>query len=402
MILMEGKGDSLGILRYIRKLGRMGVGTMLLAVCLSLSSMTSVRAATAEPDIQAQAAILIDADTGRVLWSKNGEERHYPASMTKMMTCLLGIQLLPPDAKITISQAAASTEDLPLHIARGDVLTSEELMRGMMMVSDNGAAVAIAEHIDGSAAVFAERMNEKAQELGMVNTHFANPNGLTDPNHYSTPHDMARLAQYAMKNPVFRDFVRQKERRVTWIAPAGKTLLAENTNELLGRYEGITGIKTGWTSAAGGCLAASAERQGVHLIAVLMKAPSEDARFPEMRAILDYGFANVTLAKGPTAKEASRHVWVKDGTQARTVVRPATDIEYPLLPGEEASHVKVNYDVPKVIDAPLTAGTKVGSAILTYDGEEIGRVDMVAEAVPEGFSIGSWLVGLLEGPLSWF
>ena len=113
---MEGKGDSLGILRYIRKLGRMGVGTMLLAVCLSLSSMTSVRAATAEPDIQAEAAILIDADTGRVLWSKNGEERHYPASMTKMMTCLLGIQLLPPDAKITISQAAASTEDLPLHV----------------------------------------------------------------------------------------------------------------------------------------------------------------------------------------------------------------------------------------------------------------------------------------------
>lgn len=140
----------------------------------------------------------------------------------------------------------------------------------------------------------------------------------------------------------------------------------------------------------------------MHLIAVLMKAPSEDARFPEMRAILDYGFANVTLAKGPTAKEASHHVWVKGGTQARTVVRPATDIEYPLLPGEEASHVKVNYDVPKVIDAPLTAGTKVGSAILTYDGEEIGRVDMVAEAVPEGFSIGSWLVGLLEGPLSWF
>mgnify|MGYP000104835938 CR=1 FL=1 len=100
--------------------------------------------------------------------------------------------------------------------------------------------------------------------------------------------------------------------------------------------------------------------------------------------------------------ETKGWVWVKGGTQARTVVRPATDIEYPLLPGEEASHVKVNYDVPKVIDAPLTAGTKVGSAILTYDGEEIGRVDMVAEAVPEGFSIGSWLVGLLEGPLSWF
>lgn len=384
---MEGKGDSLRILPHIHKIGLV----FLLALAVVLPSVARMgEAAAAESDIQAEAAILIDADTGRVLWSKNGEERHYPASMTKMMTCLLGIQLMPPDAKVTISQAAASTEDLPLHIARGDVLTAEELMRGMMMVSDNGAAVAIA-----------ERMNEKAQEIGMRDTHFANPNGLTDPNHYSTPHDMARLAQYAMKNPVFRDFVRQKERRVTWIAPSGKSLLAKNTNELLGRYEGMTGIKTGWTSAAGGCLAASAERQGVHLIAVLMKAPDETTRFSDMRKILDYGFASVTLVKGPTIKEASRHVWVKDGTAARTVVRPATDIEYPLLPGEEASHVKVTYDVPAVISAPVASGQVVGRAILTYDGEEIGRVDMVADDVPEGFSLGSWLVGLFERPLSW-
>lgn len=161
---MEGKGDSLRILPHIHKIGLV----FLLALAVVLPSVARMgEAAAAEPDIQAEAAILIDADTGRVLWSKNGEERHYPASMTKMMTCLLGIQLMPPDAKVTISQAAASTEDLPLHIARGDVLTAEELMRGMMMVSDNGAAVAIAEHIDGSAAVFAERMNEKAQEIGM-------------------------------------------------------------------------------------------------------------------------------------------------------------------------------------------------------------------------------------------
>ena len=255
--------------------------------------------------------------------------------------------------------------------------------------------------VTNSVDAFVKRMNEKAQEIGMRDTHFANPNGLTDPNHYSTPHDMARLAQYAMKNPVFRDFVRQKERRVTWIAPSGKSLLAKNTNELLGRYEGMTGIKTGWTSAAGGCLAASAERQGVHLIAVLMKAPDETTRFSDMRKILDYGFASVTLVKGPTIKEASRHVWVKDGTAARTVVRPATDIEYPLLPGEEASHVKVTYDVPAVISAPVASGQVVGRAILTYDGEEIGRVDMVADDVPEGFSLGSWLVGLFERPLSW-
>ncbi len=355
-----------------------------------------------EPAIKAEAAILIDADTGRVLWSKNGEERHFPASMTKMMTALLGISLLPPDANITISENAANTEDTPLHIAKGDVITSEELLRGMMMMSDNGAAVAVAEQIDGSTALFADRMNEKAAEIGMKDTHFANPNGLTDPNHYSTPHDMARLAQYGMKNPVFRDFVRQKELQISWLSPAGKTILAENTNELLGNYEGITGIKTGWTKAAGGCLAASAERNGVHLIAVVMKSPTEDERFADMRQILDYGFQNVTLTNGPTTKEASRHVWVKGSANSRVRVHPATDIDFPLLPGEDAKKFSVRYEVQRVLAGPLYAGQVVGRAVITYDGEEVGSVDMTADEAPAGFSIGSWLVGLFERPLSWF
>ncbi len=379
---------------------------MLLAVLMALPvlSFLSARAyaAEGEPDIKAEAAILIDADTGRVLWSKNGEERHYPASMTKMMTALLGISLLPPDAKITISADAANTEDTPLHIAKGDVLTSEELLRGMMMVSDNGAAVAVAEQIDGSTSLFADRMNEKAKELGMNDTHFANPNGLTDPNHYSTPHDMVRLAQYGMKNPVFRDFVRQKELQIAWLSPSGKTLLAENTNELLGNYEGITGIKTGWTSAAGGCLAASAERGGVHLIAVLMKAPTEEDRFLDMRKILDYGFASVTLVNGPTTKDASCHVWVKNSVNSRVRVRPVTDIDYPMLPGEDAKKFSVRYEVPKVLSGPLYAGQVVGHAIISYDGEDVGSVDMASDAAPEGFGLGSWLVGLFEKPLSWF
>ncbi|WP_432646018.1 D-alanyl-D-alanine carboxypeptidase family protein [Mitsuokella sp.] len=354
------------------------------------------------PAVKAEAAILIDADTGRVLWSKNGEERHYPASMTKMMTCLLGISLLPPDAKITISENAANTEDTPLHIAKGDVITAEELLRGMMMMSDNGAAVAIAEQIDGSTALFAERMNEKAAEIGMNDTHFANPNGLTDPNHYSTPHDMARLAQYGMKNPVFRDFVRQKERQISWLSPSGKTILAENTNELLGKYAGLTGVKTGWTKAAGGCLAASAERGGVHLIAVVMKSPTENDRFTDMRQILDYGFENVTLANGPTTKDASRHVWVKNSVNSRVRVHPAADIDFPVLPGEDAKKFGVRYEVPKVLSGPLYAGQVVGRAVITYDGDPVGSVDMTADEAPAGFGLGSWLVGLFEKPLSWF
>ena len=354
-----------------------------------------------EPEVTADAAILIDAQTGRVLWSKHGEERHYPASMTKMMTCLLGMNSLTPDSLVKISPLAAQTEDTPLQIAAGDTMRFEEILRGMMMASDNGAAVAIAEAADGSVPDFVARMNEKAAELGMTGTHFANPNGLTDEDHYSTPHDMARLAQYAMRNPVFRDIVRQQQRTIRWEEPAGKQLLVENTNELLGRYEGITGIKTGWTKAAGGCLAASAERGDVRLIAVVMHAASEEDRFKDMRRILDYGFAETTMAAGPTASACKRHVWVKGGVHSRTKVVPAGDIYYPLLPGESAEHYTISYDLPKVIAAPIEPGEAVGKLILSYDGQPVGSVDLIANPVEPGFSLGSWLVGVFEGVLTW-
>ena len=353
----------------------------------------------AEPEVTADAAILIDAQTGRVLWSKHGEERHYPASMTKMMTCLLSLGSLSPDSLVKISPLASQTEDTPLQIAARDTMRFEEIVRGMMMASDNGAAVAIAEAADGSVPAFVARMNEKAAELGMHGTHFANPNGLTDEDHYSTPHDMARLAQYAMRNPVFRDIVRQQQRQIRWEEPAGKQLLVENTNELLGHYDGITGIKTGWTKAAGGCLAAAAERGDVRLIAVVMHSADEEARFADMRRILDYGFAATTMAAGPTASECKRHVWVKGGVHSRTKVIPAGDIYYPLLPGESAEHYTISYDLPKVISAPVEPGEAVGRLILSYDGEEVGSVDLIANPVEPGFSLGSWLVGIFEGVL---
>lgn len=231
---------------------------------------TSYANDTDEPYIAAQSAILIEASTGRVIWEKQADDRHYPASMTKIMTALLGLDLISPHTEMFISPEAAATEDCPLGIRAGDCLTAEELLTGMMMVSDNGAAVAVAEQIDGSTAQFARRMNEKARELGMEHTHFSNPNGLTDPNHYSTARDMARLAKYAMENPSFRRMVSQRERMIRWTLPRNGHLLVLNTNKLLGSYGGMTGIKTGWTNAAGGCLAASARRNGVELIAVLM------------------------------------------------------------------------------------------------------------------------------------
>lgn len=378
-----------------------GILTGIVTICL-LAIQNPVLLAQGsgdEPQITAKAAILIEASTGRVIWEKNADERHYPASTTKIMTALLGLENIGPRTEVFISPDAAETEDCFLEIRAGERLTAEELITGMLMVSDNGAAVAVAEQVDGSVGAFAGRMNEKAQEIGMKHTHFANPNGLTNPDHYSTPRDIATLARYAMEQEKFREIVCQKNRIISWAFPK-KYLSVENTNELLENYEGMNGIKTGWTQAAGGCLAASARRGGVELIAVLMQTPTPEDRFADARRMLDYGFDKVRMVKGISQERVTRKIWIKDGKEASVEAHLVSDIRYPLIDGESPEHYTVAYDVPKVLAAPLKEGEIVGKAVIRYDGEPVGSVDLAAGRVEKGFSFSSWLVGLLEGILN--
>ena len=349
--------------------------------------------------LTAQSAILIEASTGRVIWEKDADVRHYPASMTKMMTGILALEKLPPKADVVISPNAAATEDCPLEIVAGECLSADNIITGMLMESDNGAAVAIAEAVDGSVSQFVQRMNERAQEIGMSNTHFVNPNGLTEANHYSTARDMAKLARFAMNNKKFREIVSTKNQVIHWEVPARQQKLAENTNKLLANYNGMNGIKTGWTEAAGGCLAASARRNGVELIAIVMQTPGPDDRFADARKLLDYGFKQVKMVKGIAKDRVSRKLWVRGGTSASVMAHPAEDINYPLINGEDPKHYTLSYDVPKVITAPLKDGETVGRIIIKYDNKEVGSVPMISEKVEAGFSIGSWLVGFFAGLL---
>lgn len=349
--------------------------------------------------LTAQSAILIEASTGRVIWEKDADVRHYPASMTKMMTGILALEKLPPKADVVISPNAAATEDCPLEIVAGECLSADNIITGMLMESDNGAAVAIAEAVDGSVSQFVQRMNERAQEIGMSNTHFVNPNGLTEANHYSTARDMAKLARFAMNNKKFREIVSTKNQVIHWEVPARQQKLAENTNKLLANYNGMNGIKTGWTEAAGGCLAASARRNGVELIAIVMQTPGPDDRFADARKLLDYGFKQVKMVKGIAKDRVSRKLWVRGGTSASIIAHPAEDINYPLINGEDPKHYTLSYDVPKVIAAPLKDGETVGRIIIKYDNKEVGSVPMISEKVEAGFSIGSWLVGVFAGLL---
>lgn len=371
-----------------------------LLFCLSIIQISGTAAADG-PAVLAQSYILVEASTGRVILEKDADVIKYPASMTKMMTAVLALEQLRPDTQISILTDAANTEDCPLGIVKGDAFMRDEIVGGMLMVSDNGAAVALADRIDGSVPAFAKRMNVRAKELGMEHTHFDNPNGLTVPTHYSTARDMMKLARYAMENETFRKMVARKNGVVHWTHPTEKTLRVKNTNELLGSYPGAVGIKTGWTSEAGGCLAAEAKRNGADLLVILMASPTPAGRFTDARALLDYGFSQVKMADGPKAEETKHTVWVKDSTSCCTEVKAAHDIHYPLIHGEDVSHYSLSYDVPQVISAKDIQNGVAGHIIIQYDGQPVGSVDMKTEPIEAGFSVSSWLVGAASWLMGW-
>lgn len=347
------------------------------------------------PDVTASSAILIEASTGRVLYEKDAEELRYPASTTKMMTCILALEEGNLEAVVTVSPAAAAVEDTELKA--GEQLRLSELLQEMMLRSDNGAAIAVEEYLASSMGTFAQQMNKKAAAVGARNTHFVNPNGLPDTQHYSTAHDIARITAYGMRNPAFRALVGVKAKDIHWLHPQGKTVLVENTNELLGRYPGLTGAKTGFTKAAGGCLAASAKRDGVELIAVVLHSSDMNTRFQDAAALLDYGFPEVKLVRGIARDEAVQHVWVSGGRSGRVSARPAEDVMYPLLHGEDAAHYSVRYEMSRALKAGVSAGQQVGSLIICYDRQEVDRVPMFADqAVEPGFSLLGMMVGMFR------
>ncbi len=354
----------------------------------------------AEPVVAADAAILIESTTGRVIWEKNADAAYQPASMTKMMTCLLALHSLKVHELVPISAAAAATESSPLGLRAGEQLEADELIHGMMMISDNGAAVALAEKIGGSVPAFVDKMNAEAAALGMTGTHFHNPNGLTDPLHYSTARDMATLTRHAMRERNFRNIVGQPQMLIKWSRPQVKFQLFQNTNELLKTYQGATGVKTGWTQAAGGCLAASARREGLELIAIVMHAPTEAQRFRDAQAMLDYGFQHVRMVRGYAQANLTQQCWVSGASQASTTVRAAADVNYPLIDEEDASRYAISYDLPRVLTGPIKDGQVVGQLVVRYDGEPVGSIDMQADGVAPGFSLGGWLVGVFAPVLA--
>ena len=361
-------------------------------------AMSSAAQAAGEPKVLADSAILVEASTGRIIYEKNPNAEREPASMTKMLTAVLALENLKPSEEVTMSRAAVFAEDNTLDWSEGDSVNAHDMITAVMLVSENGGALALADAVAGNVPKFVDMMNVKARQLNCKRTHFANPNGLPDANHYSTAADMARIAVYCMKNAAFREIVGTRRTSIRWLRPKDKWAELNNTNELLGKFKGTNGVKTGWTRAAGGCLTASARRGEVELIAVVMHSPDHDTRFDDASSMFNYGFERVRMVNGISRASAERKVFVRGGKQAMIHAGVEEDLNFPLLAGEDPKLLKVTYDLPKVIDAGegIDAGEVLGEAVLRYDGKPVARVPLVArESVAAGFSFGSLIVRII-------
>jgi D-alanyl-D-alanine carboxypeptidase (penicillin-binding protein 5/6) len=331
-------------------------------------------ASAALPNLVGEAAVLMDAETGTILASRNPEQRLPMASTTKMMTALIALERGQLDETVTVSEEAAYQEGSSMYTSPGETYTLEEMLYGLLLNSGHDAAWAIAEHVAGSVPEFVELMNEKALELGATNTHFANPSGLPDPEHYSTARDLALIAQAALARSDFSRLVATKAQEVPWPVK-GENKLLINHNRLLWRYDGADGVKTGYTNEARQCLVASATREERRLIAVILKSEGNSV-WTDAEKLLDYGFANFENRTLVRAGESLASAPVKGGESEEVSLMTAADLTV-TLPKGAGEEVEKTVEVLGELEAPVAAGHQAGELVFSLAGEEIGRVPLV-------------------------
>ncbi len=339
-------------------------------------------AAAAVPDIKANAAILMDAKTGQVLYNKNMNKRGAPASTTKILTAILAIESGRLDEMTKVSVKASSTPGSSMHLYPGQLISLRELVTGLLLRSGNDAAVAIAEYLAGSSEAFVDLMNQKAAALGALHSHFCNPNGLSAAGHYSTAFDLAWMSRYALNNPIFADIVNTKETTIEWLDKRGQghDVNLRNTNKLLWMLDDADGVKTGTTGEAGPCLVSSATRGNQKLIAVVLH---DHNRWYDSMQLLKYGFNAFDLYEFAQENEIVAVLPVEDGF-AGEVDALATTYAALTVATEDLPHVTVKTDLPDKLKAPVYQGQKIGEIIFYVNDQPVKTVDIVAaQAIEE-------------------
>jgi len=314
----------------------------------------------------AASAVLIEQTSGRVLYQQAPDEERLIASVTKIMTALVALEHGDKNQSYTVT-AQDMAEGSSMYLKPGDTLLLEELLYGLMLVSGNDAALAVAHCVSGELDAFVELMNGTAEELGMTHSHFANPNGLDAEGHYSSARDLSVLAAHALENQDFRRIVS------TASVTIGERYL-KNHNKLLRICEGCIGVKTGFTKAAGRTLVSAACRDGMTLVCTTLNDGDD---WNDHMALLDYGFANYHMETAVSAGQVLASTFVRSGTVASIPLAAANDLQYPLAEGEL---LKVVARVPVSVPAPVVPGQTVGEVCAYLGDEEVASVDLIAVA----------------------
>lgn len=348
------------------------LASAILPLALVLPAFFVPVSAQEAPSVSARCAAVIHMDTGEVLFEKNGSEQRAMASTTKIMTALLTLEEAAIDNReVEITREMVLVEGSSMGLREGDRLTLHDLAVGMLTVSGNDAANSAAIAISGSREAFVERMNLRAKELGMANTHFDTPSGLDGDTHYSTALDMAKLGAAAMSNPDFAAIAGSQSMKVTFLSPE-KTVTYQNHNKLLKLYEGCTGVKTGFTKKAGRCLVSSAEKDGVRLVVVTLDAPDD---WNDHKALLDYGFSCMTTL---TFDESGYTCRIPVAGIGELTVKGKEEPKTVALPVSKEGSVRRIVEIPRFLYAPVQKGEQVGCVRYVLEEKTVAEIPLLS------------------------
>lgn len=347
----------------------------------------SVFAENANLELSAKSAILIEPETNTILFEKASHDRLPPASVTKIMTMLLVMEGLDSgqftlEDMVRTSPLAASMGGSQVFLEENEEMSVNDMLKAVAVASGNDAAVALSEFVAGSHEGFVQKMNERAKELGMKDTTFINCNGLPDENHLTSAYDISQMSRELIKHPKIFDYT------TVWMDTLrnGEFGLV-NTNKLIRFYSGATGLKTGSTSDAGFCISASAKRDNMNLIAVIMGAPSSKERFADATKLLDYGFANYAISNSLVKEDELPNVPVTKGTEKKVKIGMAEGFSV-LLEKSKLSSVEKKISLPESVNAPIHKNDKIGEVEFFVDGKSIGKSDIVAKEDVD--NLGFW------------
>lgn len=389
----------------MKKYGRMLL-TAILALALMVGSLFPAYGAETDPlTLESKSAVLMDAATGTVLYEKNSHAAMPPASVTKVMTMLLIYEAEEAgqfkwEDSVQVSEHAAGMGGSQVFLEPGETQTAADMTKCIAIASANDAAVAMAEFVAGSEEAFVERMNKKAEELGMKDTHFVNACGLDVDGHETSAYDIALMSRELMTHfPEIQEYTTTWQDTIVHKTRKGESEFGlTNTNKLIKWYEGATGLKTGSTGKALYCLSGTAERNGLHLIGVVMAAPDFKVRFQETMKLLDYGFANYTTQKGLPTGQKMAEIPVTKGMADSVPVVVKEEISM-LLKKDMSGDWETQTEILPSMIAPVAAGEKVGELVYLINGEEVGRTDLVTAEAVEKANINTMLQRMLK---NWF